>query len=231
VSSVDTLVRTRASLHAVAEHVLATALFEAIGKIGLRATSGGFGTPRFGDDEQQVRVDGTMLVHTVGGRETRHAFTTLRAAAAAIGVEPGAPPVYTASTPLDLDRPLELDPASARVIGWWFELGDTALAQLRADAESNPASADPPSVAQLWPEHFDLATDLSGSGVRANFGASPGDAEHPEPYLYVGPWGAKPSDEFWNESFGASLSYAAVIAAPDAEAAALAFFRRGRDLL
>jgi hypothetical protein len=231
VSSVDTFVRTRASLHAVAEHVVAAALFRTTKKIGLRATSGGFGTPTFGADEQQVRVDGTTLVHAVGGRETRHALTTLRAAAEAIGIEPGAPPVYTAQTQLDLDRPLDLDPAAARVIGWWFELGAAALARLRADAESNPAGADAPSVAQLWPEHFDLATDLGAPTSRANFGASPGDAEHSEPYLYVGPWGTKPSDAFWNEAFGASLLYATLREAEDAHATALAFFRRGRELL
>jgi hypothetical protein len=229
-SSVDSFVRTRASLHALAEHVVAAALFRATKKIGLRATSGGFGTPVFGAEEQ-VRVEGTTLVHTVGGRETRHTLTTLRAAADAIGVEPGAPPVYTAKTPLDLDLPLELDPAAARLIGWWFELGAAALSQLRADAESNPASADPPSGAQLWPEHFDLATDLGAAGSRANFGASPGDAEHAEPYLYVGPWDAKRSDSFWNEPFGASLPYEALRDADDAHAAALAFFRQGRDLL
>ena len=36
------------------------------------------------------------------------------------------------------------------------------------------------------------------AGTRANFGASPGDASIPEPYLYVGPW-----DEARRTGFGA----------------------------
>ena len=42
----------------------------------------------------------------------------------------------------------------------------------------------------LWPEHFDYAIVAGdeAAGSRANYGGSPGDAEHDEPYLYVGPW-------------------------------------------
>src|SRR5262249_28140276 len=69
---VETYVRTRESLHALAEHVLSAARYRATGKIGLRATSNGFGTPPFGDDEQ-LRIDGTTLVHTVAGTDTRTA--------------------------------------------------------------------------------------------------------------------------------------------------------------
>ena len=54
----------------------------------------------------------------------------------------------------------------------------------------------------------DLAIDLGPDGQRVNIGFSPGDAAHPEPYLYVGPWGEWGSDPIWNEPFGASLSYA-----------------------
>jgi len=225
---VETYIRTRESLHALAEQVLAAALYRASGKIGLRATPGGFGTPRFGADEQ-LRIEGTTLVHAVGERETRREPTTIAAVASAIGIEPGAPPVYEAATPVDLDRPLELDPASARVIAWWYGISADVLASLSGDRESNPPGAEPPATLQLWPEHFDLATDLGSP--RANFGASPGDVAHPEPYLYVGPRETKPTGPFWNEPFGASLPYAALRDADDAHAAALAFFRQGRDLL
>ena len=61
----DTFVRTRLSMHALAEHVLCPARHRVNGKIGLRFTRHGFGTPFFGADEQ-VRVEGTMLVHDVG---------------------------------------------------------------------------------------------------------------------------------------------------------------------
>ena len=53
--------RTRTSMHALAEHVLCAARHAANGKIGLRFTRRGFGTPFFGADEQ-VRVEGTNLV-------------------------------------------------------------------------------------------------------------------------------------------------------------------------
>ncbi|MGH9284030.1 MAG: hypothetical protein ACRD0S_13965, partial [Acidimicrobiales bacterium] len=76
---------TRRSLHAVAEHVIAPARHAANGRIGLRFTYHGFGTPFFGDD-QQVRVEDGDLVAADG----RHALTTLGAAAAFLGRGPGA---------------------------------------------------------------------------------------------------------------------------------------------
>jgi len=68
------------------------------------------------------------------------------------------------------------------------------------------------------------------AGQRANYGGSPGDEGHPGPYLYVGPW-AHRDGPYWNESFGASLSYSDLLAADDQRQAALDFLRRGRDLL
>ena len=52
------LVTTRVALHRVAEQVVSPARRKANGKIGLRYTRGGFGTPFFGADVQ-VRVRGT----------------------------------------------------------------------------------------------------------------------------------------------------------------------------
>jgi hypothetical protein len=230
------LERTRLAWHAVAEHVLCPARHRVNGKIGLRFTRGGFGTPFFGADEQ-VRVEGASLVHTLGATApaVRAELTTVRAAAAVVGIEPGAPDLFRPTTPLDPDRALELEPAAVAVCGWWFGLAAAVLAQLRADEPASPEP--PPSLVQLWPEHFDLACDLgdTGAGRRANFGASPGDALHPEPYLYVGPWdlaglpGA--ADPYWNEPFGASLPYAALLGAADAHGTALSFFREGRARL
>jgi hypothetical protein len=118
-----------------------------------------------------------------------------------------------------------VDEEDAAALGDWFGFCASVLEQLRDEAEDA-------SRVQLWPEHFDLAVDLGdeSKGSRANFGGSPGDAEHPEPYLYIGPW-VKPDGSFWTESFGASLSYADLLAAADQRQAALAFLRRGRDLL
>src|SRR5207247_8968133 len=55
------LASTRDALHRVAEEALKPARERANGKIGLRYTHRGFGTPFFGDDEQ-VRVEGVELV-------------------------------------------------------------------------------------------------------------------------------------------------------------------------
>ncbi|HEY5011598.1 MAG TPA: hypothetical protein VIK61_02700 [Acidimicrobiia bacterium] len=230
------LERTRLALHSVAEHVLCPARHRVNGKIGLRFTRGGFGTPFFGADEQ-VRVEGSALVHTAGAtaQAMPTELTTVRAAAAAVGVEAGAPDLFRPTTPLDLDRALELEPAAVGIFAWWFGLAAAVLAQLRADTIASPGP--PPSLVQLWPEHFDLACDLgdTAAGRRANFGASPGDALHPEPYLYVGPWdlaglpGA--TDPYWNEPFGASLPYSALRGPAGAHETALAFFREGRALL
>jgi hypothetical protein len=232
----DALVRTRLSMHALAEHVLCPARHRVNGKIGLRFTRSGFGTPFFGADEQ-VRIEGTTLVHTAPAPapETRTELTTLGAAASTIGIEAGAPDLFTPTTPLDLGRRFDLDAAAVAALGWWFGFATAVLAQLRADAASN-ASPNPPSLLQLWPEHFDVAVDLgdTAAGGRANFGASPGDAVHPEPYLYVGPWEPSrvaPADPYWNESFGASLPYSALGGEAGARQSALAFFRAGRDRL
>jgi hypothetical protein len=236
---IDAFVHTRLALHSLAEHVLCPARHRVNGKIGLRFTRGGFGTPFFGTDEQ-VRVEGSTLIHTTtAAPETRTALTTLAAAAAAVGIEPGAPDVFEATTPLDLHRPFDLDAVALTTLGWWFGFATAVLAQLRADSPSNRPETVAPSLLQLWPEHFDIAADLgdTANGHRANFGASPGDATHPEPYFYVGPWdlnvltATTTADPYWNESFGSSLPYSALLGARPARETALAFLREGRDLL
>ena len=57
-------------------------------------------------------------------------------------------------------------------------------------------------------------------------GASPGDALHPEPYLYVVPWGEVPDGPRWRARgfAGAELGYGELLAAADQRGLALAFF-------
>ncbi len=209
---------TRVTLHALAERVVAPVRHAANGKIGLRYTYRGFGTPFFGD--RQVRVEDGDVID--GDRRLRPA--TLRQAAELVGVPVGADTgVYTPTTPDDPDAPLPIDLAAARAVGDWFGFCASLLEQLRAEAD---ADRDSPSRVQLWPEHFDLAVDLGPDGARANFGGSPGDALHPEPYLYIGPWASR-EGPFWNEPFGASLSYAAILGGTDP----LEFLRHGKELL
>ena len=210
---------TRQSLHALAEHVLAPARHAANGKIGLRFTYHGFGTPFFGADRQLRVEDGELL-----DGDRRHQLTTIRAAAAFVGLElPADTGVYTPTTPAAYDDPLEVDPASARALGDWYGYCASVLEQLRVDAGDDGVG----ERVQLWPEHFDIAIGLGPTGAHADFGGSPGDANHAEPYLYVGPWDPHPSDPFWNEPFGASLSYGELLHG----ASALDFLRRGRRLL
>jgi hypothetical protein len=211
--------QTRQSLHALAEHVLAAARYHAMGRIGLQVVEGGFATPPFGDDHRTIGVEGSELVLRAGGQQRRAPITTLRAAGEFVGVEPGAPSnVYKPATPCDLDAPLLVEVVAARRLADWYALGDTALRRLTRELTD-----DQPSDVTLWPEHFDV-------GIRAgevNYGASPGDAQVPEPYLYVSPTAldlAATGDGFWNQPFGAAMTGETIGSVEDA----LDFFRQGR---
>jgi len=126
---------------------------------------------------------------------------------------------------------LEVDRAAADALAALYAFAWEVLTVLRDEA---PAGADV-SELHLWPEHFDVAFEqgAEADGRRAGYGVSPGDAEHPEPYLYVGPWGEPPAGPDWDATAfrGAELGYAALLAAPDQRAAALAFFRDRRAAL
>jgi hypothetical protein len=213
-----TFAATRDALHAVAEHILAPCRYQATGHIGLRPAHQGFGTPK---GEREVRVEADVLVD---GRR-REQLSTLRAAGEFLGITPGVPAgVYAPATPLDLDAPLDIDPDAARALGDWYGFCAGLLDVVMADADAS----DAPDEVQLWPEHFDIAMSLGPDGARANYGGSPGDGDHAEPYLYIGPWSMEGRDgEFWTESFGASSSYAALLDGADG----LAFLRQGRELL
>ena len=209
-----TLHRSRHGLHAVAEHVMAAARYQRDGHISLVAWPGGIATPRLDTPAGpwQVRVEGTDLVVEDGDDLRRAPLTTLAAAGELVGIAPGAPAqVYTPATPLEPHAPLGCDPAATAYVASWYALVDEALGRLGGDG-----------VAKLWPEHFDLAATID----EINYGGSPGDAAHDEPYLYVGPWSPPPPDgRFWNEPFGASRDSSRVRSADDA----LAFYREGLD--
>ena len=214
----STLARTREGLHRVAEHVVSPARYAVTRRIGLRPAPGGFATPPFGEDERVIAVDGAELLVRVGGTERRTPLTTLGDAAWFVGVDAGAPAhVYRPATPLDLDAPLSVDPAAARVLADWYALGAEALRLLAAEI-----SDEEPSEAQLWPEHFDLGV----TAAAVNYGVSPGDDHVADPYLYVGPHAGPPrNDDFWNAPFGAVLTIHEVRSVEDA----LDFFRAGHE--
>ncbi|HEY3096612.1 MAG TPA: hypothetical protein VGK05_07210, partial [Acidimicrobiia bacterium] len=227
----DAFAPTRAAWHTLAEHVLARARYDANGKIGLRYTRRGVGTPwfRHRDRDAQVRIEGTNLVVHEDG-ETRSApLTTVAAAAELARIQPGAPEeVYAPATTLERDAPLVLDARSVEFFGAWFGFAASVLEQIRAEADP----VDEPSRVQLWPEHFDLSVDLGdeNAGHRGTFGASPGDDVDRDPYLYVTHWADVGADDYWDEEHfpGASLTVVSLAAAPDQRASALTFLRRGR---
>ena len=225
------LAEAREAWHAAAEWVVAPARHAATGKIGLRWTRGGFGTPFFGND-RQVRVDGTDVVLVDDGTAHRAPLKSLRDAARFAGVaEAQSTGAYEPTTDWTDNDALRIDPVAADFLGHWFGLGASVLEQLRVEASPSYAS----SRVQLWPEHFDLAVDMGNDskGKRANYGASPGDDFHAEPYFYVGPWSdVRPGDDgYWNEEFGASLPLSAFVDADNQREMVLAFLRRGRELL
>ena len=226
----DLLVATRDALHAVAEHVVAPARRRANGKIGLRYTAGGFGTPFFGRDEQ-VRVEGSDVVVVRDGREAREPVTTVAAAARLVGIEPGPPAdLYQPAITIEPDAALAVDPHAARLLGDFFGFSCSVLEELRATSGATDTRT------QLWPEHFDLSIDIGdeAAGTRGTFGASPGDATHPEPYLYVTHWTERvPADPFWNDTAfgGASLGYSTLLGVDGQRTTALDFFRTARSVL
>jgi hypothetical protein len=127
-------------------------------------------------------------------------------------------------------EPVDADPGAAALLAAWFAFAGELLATLRAEA----APGDDASGVILWPEHFDVAVELGPEGRRATYGGSPGDEQHPLPYLYVAPWADPPGG--WDaggwdaEGFrGAELGYAALAEAGDPRAVGLAFLRGRRD--
>jgi hypothetical protein len=221
-----TFAATREALHRVAEEIVAPAR-KPDNEIALTVTPGGFGTPPFEHEGRrlEVRVDGAELVVDAEGVETRAELTTLADAGAVVGAEllPDGLPDSTA--------PLAIDAEAAARLGGLYAFAEDVLdafvATLPADAE--------PTTPTLWPEHFDLAIEAGAeaSGERANYGASPGDDDHDEPYLYVGPWSAEVEGELWNATAfnGAELGYAELAASDDPRTLALEFLERRRSAL
>jgi hypothetical protein len=212
---------TRDALHRVAEEIVAPAR-KPQNEIALQQTPAGFGTPEFEfeGDQWQVRIERANLVVSQGGKERKAPLTTFAAAAELIGEQ-----LFPDGAPSD-DEALEIDEAAAIALGDWFAFGNGVLSTFR-DGLAGGMDA---SEINLWPEHFDLALEAGSEreGRRANYGASPGDENHEEPYLYVGPWSAKVEGDLWRAKrfTGAELTYADLLEAKDQRAAAEEFLSK-----
>jgi hypothetical protein len=224
---------TRASMHQLAYFALSPARYRRVGKMGLRATTGGFGTPVF--DGELARVEEIQLVHESGEGIATALISTVREATRFLGVDYD-PDWFTdfkdPLTPVDPDSDLDIDESASVALGNWFDFGARSLEALRTHGGED----DDVSEVQLWPEHFDLATELGDAdrGGRASYGASPGDAAHNQPYVYVAAWGEiDRAVRYWNDRAfnGASLGHEDLLASVDPVQTAVDFFLEGYRLL
>lgn len=226
---------TRDALHQLAYFAIAPRRYSQTGKLGLRWTPGGFGTPfyRAGEGDEQVRMETDRLVVKTGDSQRSTDVSSIREATDFLGVDYSVEwfEFHDPLDPWDPDGPLDIDTEAARRLADWFGFGTLALEHLR-----RTPGAEDVSLVQLWPEHFDPAVELGSveRSRRASYGASPGDREHDEPYLYVSPWSkADRSDDYWNDDAfgGASLAYSRLLEADDPLATAVAFLSEGHRLL
>ncbi|MEX1038647.1 MAG: hypothetical protein WDZ96_07320 [Acidimicrobiia bacterium] len=229
----DSFAVTREHLHQLAYFALSPARHSVEGRMGLRPTPGGFGTPEFGG--RIARVEGALVVHEDGGNVATQPISTVRAAAAFFGntyEEVWFEDFKDPLAPIDPDLPIEVDDEDSRLVGAWFEMGFAVFDLLR----ERSTAGDDASAAQIWPEHFDAAmeTGSADAGERASYGFSPGDDEHTDPYIYVAAWGEiDRSNPYWNDAAfnGSSMSYDALAGSQDPAGEALAFFEKGYQIL
>lgn len=217
---------TREAMRRLACYVLSPARKAANGKIGLRYTYRGFGTPFFGADEQ-LRAEGPSLIRQRGESAELIPITSLAEAAAFAGVTLSEDPGVGSDLPGlgDPDAALPIDPSAAEGLGDWYGFSASVLEAFRAELNSAGRAC---GRVQIWPEHFDMGCSTEG----VNFGCSPGDGSLAEPYVYVGPWNTEglPEGDFWNAAFGAVLPYKELLGASDQRGTALELLRRGAGL-
>jgi hypothetical protein len=213
---------TRETMHRIAAHVMGRRRFEVSGRFGLRASPGGFATPAYGEGPEALRLAGGVLICETaeGAASVQVAGTTLRDLALFAGTDLGSEFSAGSDTPSigDTWQVLELELESALYLAAWYDLAWKSLDRVTAALPPDASAA----VVQLWPEHFDVGTNVAlPSGGRVNLGASPGDGYCEEPYLYVGPWGDERPGEarFWNAPFGAALTLSALARSSPARSA------------
>lgn len=229
----DRFRRTREALHQVAFFAIAPKRYQSTGKLGLRYTYRGFGTPFF-DDDQQVRVESGALVYQRGSDVVVEQPTTTAEACHLLEIpyrDEWYQTFHDPPEPVGPNEHLEIDTSAATALGDWFGFATLVLERARRFPDAVEVTR-----VQLWPEHFDAAVEMGAQdhGARASYGGSPGDADHPEPYMYVAAWEeVDRADPFWNDPAfnGASLSYSNLVESEDPVTAALAFLGEGHRRL
>ena len=222
----DSFSDTRRALHRIAAEVVAPAR-KPDNEIALTPTPGGFGTPPFEHEGRrlQVRVEGAEIVVEEDGDERRAAIDSVAQAAELVGAD-----LFGDGVPRD-STSLEIDTTAAERLAEFFDFGARILDSLLGAL----SPADEPTAISLWPEHFDVAIEAGPEqlGRRATYGASPGDDDHDEPYVYVTPWEAQTSGGIWNATgfAGAELGYSELLAVDDPEERATGFFDARREAL
>jgi hypothetical protein len=216
-----TYAATRLSIHRLACYVIGPAAGAALGPdaVTLVPVAGGIGTPPLGRDGAVLGVDGTELVRGA----SREPITTLNAAGRFAGVAPDVSLADRLDVPPagDLDAALPVDDGASRLLGTWLSDAFAVLEQLAAGAPPEDDATHP----RLWTEHFDAAIDLGAGERRGTYGASPGDHNHPTPYLYATVWAGPPDDNFYDaEGFAGAWLRVEEISDGDRREAARTFF-------
>ncbi len=209
--------------HRLAFSLISETRKQANGKFGLRWVLGGFGTPYFGNDCQAGMKYGMLTMEEAGKIKTAP-ITTIKDASEFFGVAPTGDQREHDSPELgDLERPLIADEETCSFLNGWYGFATSVMSEVRL---LNPTF----TPVQMWPGHFDVAVDLPLPDKETSFGASPGDENNPDPYLYVATLGeVDKSNPYWNaESYtGAVLRLPELAKESDQRQAALNFYRQG----
>jgi hypothetical protein len=193
---------SRATLHAIAELLLAGPQYRRSGTIRLRVRADGFATVA----APETRYSGCTVIHD--GTQAPIGELTYAELGKELGLDAGAPEgLYSVGSGASLDETPALDGSAAADLIAALHRGDQGLRSFAPDL-----------VPVLWPEHFDVAISID----EVNYGVSLGDAYLDEPYMYVGPYKPR-TGSFWNAPFGAARPLAATVE----EVAA--FFAEGRQ--
>jgi hypothetical protein len=207
---------SRRGLHLVLFYATSYARQQADGEVWSVPTPGGFGTPPFGGG-RVIRIIGNEIVDERNGVEVgRRPITTLDDALAfcMVDFDRARGERNDVEVPERTDEPLAIDPAAARVIAEWFDVGWDVLGRILERAGS-PDDTE----RRLWNEHFDLAIEVGSDEEkrRAAVGFSPGDGGIDEPYAYISPWYKDETSDLLppTNGWGVALPYSEVVDSSD----------------